>query len=80
MAHRTLNEVMMDDQAHNARLLKLLGFLGILIALPFFLWLPLGLLSSVPSMIDVFGIPGLRFPAAATVSGLLIAAIGFWQS
>lgn len=49
-------------------------------ALPFFLWLPLGFLYAVPSMIDVFGVPGLRIPAAITVAGLLIAAIGFWDS
>jgi hypothetical protein len=48
-------------------------------ALPFFAWLPLGLLESVPSMVDVFGIPGLRVPASIVVGGLLLAAIGFYE-
>jgi hypothetical protein len=59
--------------------LRILGIVGVLIAIPFFVWLPLGLLPAVPSMIDVFGIPGLRIPASLTVAGLLIAAIGFWD-
>jgi hypothetical protein len=59
--------------------LRILGIVGVLIAIPFFVWLPLGLLPAVPSMIDVFGVPGLRIPASLTVAGLLIAAIGFWD-
>lgn len=59
--------------------LRILGIVGVMIAIPFFVWLPLGLLPAVPSMIDVFGIPGLRIPASLTVAGLLIAAIGFWD-
>ena len=55
----------------------LLGVLGLFTALPFFAWLPLGLLDAVPSMVEVFGIPGLRIPASATVAGLLLAAVGF---
>ena len=59
------------------RWLRRLGWLGILLAAPFFIWFPLGFLSSLPSMIDVFGVPGLRIPASFTVAGLLLAAIGF---
>jgi hypothetical protein len=54
--------------------------MGAVAALPFFAWLPLGLLESVPSMVDVFGIPGLRVPASIVVGGLLLAAIGFHES
>ncbi len=60
-------------------LLRAAGFLGVAIAAPFFIWVPLGLLGLTPSMIDVFGIAGLRFPAAVTISGLLLAAIGFHE-
>ena len=60
-------------------LLRAAGFLGVAIAAPFFIWVPLGLLGLTPSMIDVFGIVGLRFPAAVTISGLLLAAIGFHE-
>jgi len=61
------------------RLLRAAGFLGVAIAAPFFIWVPLGLIGLTPSMIDVFGIVGLRFPAAVTISGLLLAAIGFHE-
>ncbi len=61
------------------RLLRAAGCLGIVIAAPFFLWVPLGLIGLTPSMIDVFGVVGLRFPAAVTIGGLLLAAVGFHQ-
>jgi len=60
-------------------LLRVIGCLGLLISAPFFVWVPLGLIGLTPSMIDVFGIVGLRFPAAVTIGGLLLAAIGFHQ-
>jgi len=47
--------------------------------LPFFLWFALGFTDLVPSMIDIFGVVGLRTPAAFTIAGLLIAAIGFYE-
>ena len=59
------------------RWLRALGWLGVLLAAPFFLWLPLGVLTPIPSMIDVFGVVGMRVPASLTVGGLLLAAIGF---
>ena len=40
----------------------------------FFGWLLVGVIPGVPSMVDVFGIPGLRWPAGAAVLGLLTAA------
>jgi hypothetical protein len=63
----------------NPSVMRAIGFLGVAIAAPFFLWVPLGLTGLIPSMIDVFGIVGLRFPAAVTISGLLLASIGFHQ-
>ncbi len=57
-----------------------LGYGGVVIALPFFAWLAIGWLPGIPSMVDVFGVPGLRWPAAVAVSGLLVAAIGFWET
>ena len=52
---------------------------GIILASPFFVWLALGLLPGVPSMTDVFTVPGIRWPASVTVLGLLMAAIGYWE-
>ncbi len=59
------------------RLSRTLGALGVLTAFPFFLWFALGWFEVVPSMVDTFGVEGLRTPAAITVGGLLLAAIGF---
>lgn len=58
-------------------LLIFIGCFGVAIAAPFFLWVPLGLMGLTPSMIDVFGVVGLRFPAAITIGGLMLAAVGF---
>ena len=59
------------------RVRRIFGVMGVVVALPFFLWLPLGWLEVAPSMVDIFGVTGLRIPAGITVGGLLLAAIGF---
>jgi hypothetical protein len=46
-------------------------------AVPFFLWVPLGLIPSIPSIIDVFGIDGLKLPTGIVIAGLMLAAIGY---
>lgn len=55
----------------------LLRLLGIGVALPFFIWAPLGLLPYVPSIVDVFGMSGLKVPTGFVIGGLMMAAIGF---
>ena len=62
------------------RLRHVIGVMGIAAALPFFVWVPLGWFEAVPSMVDVFGIPGLRYPAGVTIGGLLVAAICFYDA
>jgi len=57
--------------------LRALGWSGVIVAAPFFVWIPLGLITPLPSMIDVFGVAGLRIPASITIGALLLAAIGF---
>ena len=47
--------------------------------LPWVIWFLLGLVGVVPSLVSVFGIPGLRIPASFAIAGLLIAAIGFYH-
>jgi hypothetical protein len=78
-------ELMNDDekappssfQSGGFSLLRMAGWFGVIIATPFFLWVPLGFTGLVPSMVDVFGIVGVRIPAAITIAGLLIASVGF---
>ena len=48
-------------------------------AAPFFLWAAIGLTGLMPTMVDVFGVPGLRIPTAITIMGLLIAAVAFYD-
>ena len=56
---------------------RLLQVTGILMFLPFALWLLAGWIPGIPSIIDVFGVTGLKIPAGVAIGGLLIAAIGF---
>ena len=51
--------------------------LGVSLALPFFIWLPLSLVPAIPSLVDVFGIAGLRIPTGIVIGGLMLAAFGF---
>ena len=56
---------------------KLLRVLGIAMALPFFIWVTVGLIPSIPSIVDVFGIDGLKLPTSVVIAGLMLAAIGY---
>ncbi|WP_444903534.1 hypothetical protein ACJJIU_19380 [Microbulbifer sp. CnH-101-E] len=65
---------------HRLRKARLfLGWFGLLIAMPFFLWGLAGVLNIVPSMIQYFGVQGIGIPAMITISGFLLAAVGFWH-
>lgn len=55
------------------------GVGGITLAAFFLAWLLVGLFGWVPTMVDLFGIDGMRTPASFTVTGLLLAAIAFWD-
>ena len=66
-----------SDEGDTWSALRVVGWAGVVIAAPFFLWVPIGLTGLVPSMIDVFGLVGVRIPAAVTIAGLLLAAVGF---
>lgn len=62
------------------RIRRKLGWIGVAMALPFFIWLPAGFIPGVPHLIDTFGVTGLRAPAAVTITGLLLAAFGFHEA
>ncbi len=66
-----------SQSTHVAAVKRVLRVLGISLALPVFIWLPLGLIPSIPSIIDVFGVTGLKVPSSIVIGGLLLAAIGF---
>lgn len=50
-----------------------------MVATAFLVWLLVGWLGWVPDMVEVFGVAGLRTPAAITVAALLLAAVSFWE-
>ena len=62
-----------------SRYRRLLGWFGLGLALPFFIWVLLWWLGVAPSMIEVFGVTGIRIPASVTIAGLLFAAVGFYE-
>ena len=56
------------------RILRVLG-LGMVVAM--LIWALLGLIPGIPSILEVFGVDGLKIPAGIVIAGLLLAAIGF---
>lgn len=72
-------KALFDRPADLSRLRFSLGVLGIVVAAVFSVWLLAGWLGWVTSMVDVFGVAGVRTPAAITVGALLLAAIAFWE-
>ena len=68
----------MQDRKKTGDLIRrLLRVVGILMFLPFAVWLLVGWIPGIPSIIDVFGVTGLKIPAGIAIGGLLIASIGF---
>ena len=68
-----------DQFSRSQRARRAVGIVGLLMVLPIALWFLLGFTGTVPSMLSVFGVDGLRTPASIVVAGLLIAALGFWD-
>jgi hypothetical protein len=70
---------MLDCRKQIGRTRLLIGLAGVLTAALFFIWLLMGLFGWVPTLLDVFGVTGMRTPASITVAALLLAAIAFWD-
>ncbi|WP_353375825.1 hypothetical protein [Microbulbifer sp. NBRC 101763] len=68
-----------DTVSRSKKFRLIIGWIGLLVAMPFFFWALFGLLGMVPSILQVFGITGMRIPASITIIGLLMAAVGFWD-
>jgi len=62
------------------RIRRTVGWVGVAMALPFFIWLPAGFIPGIPDLIETFGVTGLRTPAAVAITGLLLAAFGFHEA
>lgn len=56
---------------------RVMGFVGIALAAPYFIWLMLGWIPGIPSIIETYGVNGLKVPAGVMIGGLLLAAFGF---
>ena len=55
----------------------ILGTLGLLATGLMFVWLVLGWIGLTYSILDVFGMTGIRYPAGVAIGGLLLAAVSF---
>ncbi len=55
----------------------LIGTIGLIAAALMLVWLVTSVLGFTVSIIDVFGMEGIRIPAGIAIGGLLLAAAGF---
>lgn len=55
----------------------ILGTLGLLATGLMFVWLVLGWTGVTYSILDVFGMSGIRYPTGVAIGGLLLAAVSF---
>jgi len=54
-----------------------MGSVGLIVAVLMLVWLITSFLGLTVSIVDVFGMEGLRIPAGIAIGGLLLAAVGF---
>ena len=59
------------------KLRMLMGSIGLIVAVLMLVWLITSFLGLTVSIVDVFGMEGLRIPAGIAIGGLLLAAVGF---
>ena len=55
----------------------LIGSIGLIGAILMLVWLITSLLGLTVSIIDIFGMEGIRIPAGIAIGGLILAAVGF---
>ena len=55
----------------------LMGSAGLIGAILMLVWLITSVLGLTVSMVDVFGMEGVRIPAGIAIGGLMLAAVGF---
>jgi len=54
-----------------------MGSIGLIGAILMLVWLITSLLGLTVSIIDIFGMEGIRIPAGIAIGGLMLAAVGF---
>lgn len=62
------------------KLRRTIGMYSLALSLVFILWLPLGVLTVVPLLLQIPGESALRTHAGVTVACLMVAAWGFWHN
>lgn len=55
----------------------LMASIGLIGAILMLVWLITSLLGLTVSIIDIFGMEGIRIPAGIAIGGLMLAAVGF---
>ena len=70
-------DVLVMQRPNFVKLRILVGSFGLIVAILMLIWLITSLLGLTVSIIDVFGMEGLRIPAGIAIAGLLLAAVGF---
>jgi len=54
-----------------------MGSIGLMAAILMLVWLITSVLGLTVSIIDIFGMEGIRIPAGIAIGGLVLAAVGF---
>ena len=70
-------DVPMMQKPSFVKLRILMGSVGLIVAIFMLVWLITSFLGLTVSIVDVFGMEGLRIPAGIAIGGLLLAAVGF---
>jgi hypothetical protein len=70
-------DVPMMQRPSFVKLRILMGSVGLIVAVFMLVWLITSFLGLTVSIVDVFGMEGLRIPAGVAIGGLLLAAVGF---
>jgi hypothetical protein len=63
-----------------ARIRRIAGFIGGVLAVVFMVWLPLGILGVVPFTLQIPGESLLRTHAGAAVACLMVTAWAYWEA
>ena len=72
-----ISEVSVMQRSSFLKIRFIMGGVGLIAAILMLVWLITSVLGLTVSMIDVFGMEGIRIPAGIAIGGLMLAAVGF---